>query len=108
MWWSFAASRSFASATVADAQADVRETGFNTTVGDEDYFFYIFETGVTPQLDSEKGSLQGAYRIGLSYDPQPKANTDYADAGKRYRDDVGFYLSCGQMLARENADPEDR
>jgi len=87
--------------------ADVRETGFNTTFNDEDYFFYIFETGITPQFGSKNGPLQGAYRIGLWYDPQPKANTDYADAGRSYRDDVGFYLSCGQMLAKENADPED-
>ncbi|GAI02413.1 unnamed protein product, partial [marine sediment metagenome] len=53
------------------------------------------------------GPLQGSYRAGLWYDPQPKANTDYADAGKSYRDDVGFYISCDQMLAKENADPED-
>ncbi len=92
---------------VADAQADSRETGFRTTFHDEDYFFYIFETGITPQFDSANGLLQGAYRAGLWYDPQPKANSDYADAGRSYRDDVGFYLSCDQMLARENANPED-
>ena len=97
----------YASAAIADAQADVRETGFNTTFRNEDYFFYIFETGVTPQFGPKNGPLQGAYRIGLWYDPQPKANTDYADAGKSYRDDVGFYLSCDQMLAKENADHED-
>jgi porin len=92
---------------IADAQADSRETGFRTTFHDEDYFFYIFETGITPQLSSANGPLQGAYRAGLWYDPQPKANSDYADAGRSYRDDVGFYLSCDQMLARENANPED-
>jgi len=97
----------YASAAIADARADVRETGFNTTFHDEDYFFYIFEAGVTPQFESSKGPLQGAYRAGLWYDPQPKANTGYADIGKSYRDDVGFYLSCGQMLTRENADRED-
>ena len=31
---------------VADAQADGRETGFRTTIHDEDYFFYVIETGV--------------------------------------------------------------
>jgi len=97
----------YVSAAVADAQADARETGFGTTFHDEDYFLYIFETGITPQFDSANGPLQGAYRAGLWYDPQPKANTDYADAGKSYRDDVGFYLSCDQMLAKENADAED-
>ncbi len=94
----------YVSAAVADAQADSRETGFNTAFHDEDYFFYIFETGVTPQLSSANGPLQGAYRVGLWYDPQPKANID---STKTYRDDVGFYFTCDQMLAKENADPED-
>lgn len=97
----------YVSAAVADAQADLRETGFRTTFHNQDYYFYIFETGITPQFDSANGLLQGAYRAGLWYDPQPKANSDYVDAGRSYRDDVGFYLSCDQMLARENANPED-
>lgn len=94
----------YLSAAAADAQADITETGFRTTFHDEDYFFYIFETGITPQLDSAEGPLQGTYRVGLWNDPQPKANPD---ATRNYRDDVGFYLSCDQMLAKENADPQD-
>lgn len=94
----------YLSAAVADAQADIRETGFNTTFHNEDYFFYIFETGVTPQFGSANGPLPGAYRIGLWNDPQPKANSD---STKNYRDDVGFYTSCDQMLTKENNDPED-
>jgi porin len=89
---------------VADAQADGRETGFRTTFHDEDYFLYIFETGVTPQLASADRALQGTYRVGFWNDPQPKANSD---STKSYRDDVGFYVSCDQMMAKENADPED-
>jgi len=89
---------------VADAQADGRETGFRTTFHDEDYFLYIFETGVTPQLDSSKGPLPGAYRAGLWYDPQDKER--FSDSTIR-RDDTGFYLSCDQMLCKENDDPED-
>jgi len=96
-WW-------YASVGIADAQADARETGFNTTFGGEDYFFYIFETGVSPRLDSAKGPLQGVYRIGLWNDPQPKANSDSA---KSYRDDVGFYINFDQALAKENSEPED-
>ena len=96
-WW-------YASVGIADAQADARETGFRTTFGGEDYFFYIFETGVAPRLDSSKGPLQGTYRIGLWNDPQPKANSD---GTKNYRDDVGFYVSCDQMLTKENSDRED-
>lgn len=96
-WW-------YASVGVVDAQTDARETGFNTAFHDEDYFFYVFETGVTPQLDSANGPLQGAYRVGLWNDPQPKT---HSDSTVNKRDDVGFYLSCDQMLVKENSDPED-
>jgi len=88
---------------IADAQADNRETGFNTALGDEDYFFSILETGVVTQVDSANGPMTGTYRIGLWYDPQPKSNSD---ASKNYRDDAGFYLSLDQMLHRENADDQ--
>jgi porin len=96
--------RWYLSAAVVDAQNDARETGFKTTFCDEDYFFYIFETGITPQINSPNGPLQGVYRVGIWNDPQPKANSD---SSKNYRDDVGFYLSCDQMLIKENADAED-
>ena len=95
-WW-------YASVGVADAQADGRETGFNTAFHGEDYFFYIFETGITPQLDSADGPLQGAYRVGLWYDPQDKT---HLSNGKNVRDDTGFYLSFDQMLCKEHTDPE--
>ena len=87
----------------ADAQADGRETGFNTAFHDEDYFLYMVETGITPQLDSANGPMQGAYRIGMWYDPQPKAY----DGGPEERDDHGFYVSCDQMLAKENDFADD-
>jgi porin len=96
-WWYIAAG-------VVDAQNDFRETGFKTTFGDEDYFFYIFETGVTPRLTSDNGPLQGAYRVGLWVDAQDKFRRSN---GKKYRDDTGFYLSCGQMVCKENNNPED-
>jgi len=94
----------YLSAAVADAQADIRETGFRTTFHKEDYFFYIVETGITPQLRSDKGPLQGAYRLGLWYDPQDK---EKFSNGKTRRDDTGFYLSFDQMLRRENNEAED-
>jgi porin len=92
------------SAAAADAQADARETGFNTALHGEDYFFYIFETGITPEFDSANRPLQGAYRAGFWYDPQPKAGSDSAG---NYRDDVGFYTTCDQMLFKENNNQED-
>jgi porin len=94
----------YLSAAVADAQADIRETGFATTFQGPDYFFYILETGITPELDSANGPLQGAYRAGIWYDPQPKANFD---ASKNRRDDTGLYLSCDQLLLKENTDEKD-
>jgi len=95
-WWYF-------SAGVGDAQADAREAGFNTAFHDEDYSFSIFETGVTPQLPSGNGPLQGAYRVGFWYDPQDK---DKHDGGVK-RDDMGFYLSFDQMLLKESSESED-
>ena len=95
-WW-------YASVGIADAQADPREIGFRTAFHGEDYFFYIFETGVSPRLDSANGPLQGTYRIGLWNNPQPKANEDVSET----RDDVGFYVCCDQVLTKENSDPED-
>jgi len=94
----------YAAAGIADAQSDSRETGFRTAFHGPDYFFYIFETGVTPAFDSAKGPLQGAYRIGLWNDPQPKANSDRAGTE---RGDVGFYVSADQVLTKENDDPAD-
>jgi len=89
---------------VGDAQADSRETGFRTTFHKEDYFFYALETGVTRQLNSANGLMPGTYRIGIWNDPQPKA---HSDSSKNYRGDVGVYLSCDQMLIKENPDSED-
>ncbi len=56
----------------AGACADARETGFNTALHGADDFFAIFETGLTPQIPSPAGPLQGAYRVGVWYDPRPK------------------------------------
>ncbi|MBW7992406.1 MAG: carbohydrate porin [Planctomycetes bacterium] len=97
-WW-------YASVGAIDAQADARETGFNTAFKDQDYFFFVFETGIAPLLDSANGPMPGAYRVGVWNDPQPKTNSD--NTGKNYRDDVGAYLSLDQMFRKENSDPED-
>ncbi|NLW86690.1 MAG: carbohydrate porin [Planctomycetes bacterium] len=91
-------------AGVADANADSRETGFRTTFGGSDDFLGIFETGLVPNLQSTQGPLPGAYRVGLWYDPQPKAHID--GRGVK-RDDVGCYLSFDQLVLKENADQED-
>ena len=89
----------------ADAQADAREAGFNTTFNGQDYFFYILEVGLAPQIPSAKGPLQGTYRLGLWYDPQPK---DLLAGGGSESDDVGFYLSLCQFVWLENNNEDDR
>jgi porin len=91
-------------AGVADAQADSRETGFRTTFHNEDYFLYTLETGISPQLNSTNGQLQGTYRIGLWYDPQDK---ERFSNGETRRDDTGFYVNFDQMLCRESNDADD-
>lgn len=91
----------YLSAGIADAQADKRETGFNTAFHKEDYFIYMAETGITPHLDSAKGPLQGAYRLGVWYNPQPLM---HSEADNTCRDNAGIYISCDQMVIRENAD----
>ncbi len=96
-WW-------YVGAGIIDAQADERETGFNTAFTDEDYFFYIFETGIAPQIESDNGPLQGIYRVGVWLDGQDKER--FSD-GSKYRDDIGFYMGCDQLLVKESGDPED-
>lgn len=81
---------------VIDAQGDARETGFHTAFHGDDYFFYALETGITQD--------DGTWRVGLWYDPQPKANSDRI---VNERDDLGFYTSCDQPLTKENDNPED-
>ena len=91
-------------AGMADAQADSRETGFRTTFRDEDYFFYALETGVTSQLNSANGPMSGTYRTGMWVDAQDKERFSNNEV---YRDDTGFYVSCDQMVYKENGDPVD-
>jgi porin len=99
-WW-------YISAGIADAQADFRETGFDTAFHDEDYYFAIAETGIVTELESARGPMKGAYRLGMWYDPQPKSHTvDEDDEEKLYRDDRGYYLSFDQMMFRENREDE--
>ena len=94
----------YIAAGIADAQADARESGFATTFNGDHYFFYVLEAGLAPQFPSARGPLQGTYRIGLWYDPQPKDNLD---GNGSETDDLGFYISVDQLIWLENDDPED-
>ncbi len=94
----------YAAFGMADAQADSRETGFNTAFHDEDYFVYLVETGLTPEIDLGNGPLQGAYRIGAWLDGQPKAK--YSNSTNDHQD-VGIYVSADQVVCKENSNPDD-
>jgi len=96
--------RWYAAAGLADARADARETGFNTAFHGRSDFFGICETGVVPHFQSRKGRLPGAYRVGLWYDPRPK---HHLDGQGIKRDDAGFYVSCDQMVFKENTGEQD-
>jgi len=91
-------------AGVGDGEADGRTTGFRTTFDGDDYFFYALETGFRPEWRSPRGPLTGNYRLGLWYDPHPKAHSDSDEA---YHNDVGIYLSVDQVLFKENEGRED-
>ena len=94
----------YLSVGAADANADARETGFNTVFTGEDRFLSMYEAGITPSLPSANGPLDGAYRIGFWLDSGPveRMNQDGAE-----RDNMGLYLSLDQMFWKENADADD-
>lgn len=90
-------------AGAADAEAIGTQCGFESTFDGDTYFFYIAETGIETSMDSANGALPGACRLGLWYDPQPKAYT----GGSDQTNDHGFYLSCDQMFVKENETEDD-
>jgi porin len=92
----------YLTAGVADAQADSRQAGFNTTFNGDNFFFYIFEAGFTPLFDSANGPLQGAYRLGFWHDRQDKMHLSNDSI---IRDDTGIYFSFDQKLF--NTDSEN-
>ena len=94
----------YASVGMADAQADARETGFNTAFNGESDFFYIAEAGITPHFHSSNGILKGAYRLGVWLDSQDKASFV---SGSNSRSDTGFYISCDQAVFKENSEQDD-
>jgi len=90
----------YVSVGAADAQANIREAGFDSAFHNRDYYFYIFETGFLPRFNLGGAELPGAYRMGVWLDPQDK---DRLNGPGSQRDDTGFYLSFDQLLYRENA-----
>ena len=96
-WW-------YISGAIADAEADARETGFSTTFDGDDFYYYIFETGIIPQKASPGEPLPGAYRFGVWVDAQDKER--FSDS-KKVKDDTGLYISCDQLIYKENDSVDD-
>ncbi|MDD5134173.1 MAG: carbohydrate porin [Phycisphaerae bacterium] len=94
----------YISAAAADADSDARTSGFKTAFDEGRDFFYIFETGLTPEFSSAKGPLRGAYRLGVWADGREKQK--FSNSNNR-RDDTGFYTACDQMIWKENDEPGD-
>ncbi len=84
----------------ADADADVRRPGFETTFSGDSDFFYIGETGLATSLPSERGELPGTYRVGTWHQHKRRA---YLDKSGQDPENTGFYASFDQLLWRENA-----
>jgi len=109
--WKFSKT-AYLSAAALDAQAQDRQTNFNTAFHDEDWFRYFFELGCTPSLKSKNGDLPGLYRIGTWYDPTRK--TKFFDtlgglrAERHESGDWGFYVGFDQMVWKENDNPKDK
>jgi carbohydrate-selective porin OprB len=95
----------YLTAAIVDADADSRETGFNTAFHGPDNSFSIVEAGWEPLLMVCNTILPGAYRIGFWYDPQPKGrfHDGFFTPGTK-RDDHGFYLNASQMVWKECPD----
>jgi len=108
--WKFT-KHAYVSAAALDAQAEDRQTNFNTAFHDEDEFRFFFELGCKPELSSSKGPLWGHYRIGTWYDPtrRPKfRNTFDGLRQERFRGDIwGYYVGFDQMIWKENEGPDD-
>jgi porin len=85
----------FVSAGVADAEARSGQAGFDTAFDGDDEVVSVFEAGIVPLIESERGRLRGAYRFGLWHEYADRAHLD--GRGEK-SGDTGFYLSLDQML----------
>ncbi|MHC5108387.1 MAG: carbohydrate porin [Planctomycetota bacterium] len=94
---------------VADAQHVFFKPGFSTAFHDEAWWFTYMEHGLAIQFPSKRGPLAGNYRVGMIYDPRPRAIFTDPDAREDPRfkgDDYGFYVNFDQVVLRESPDDD--
>ncbi len=82
------------SASFADAEGDMGETGFDTAFDGDDYYVYVFEAGYHPEIYG----LGGSYRFGIWHDTSDAASLKN---GRAHNGNTGYYLSFDQALITE-------
>ena len=92
---------------VADAQSVLYKPGFSTAFHDQAWFMGYLENGFRVALPSSRGPLPGNYRLGVVYDPRPRARFSYSEFDRRpHGDDYGVFVSVDQMVFRERSEDE--
>lgn len=87
---------------VADGQAVPYKGGISKAFHEEDWYTAYVESALHVKLAGPRGPLAGNYRLGVFYDPGPRAVFPRHERDDRGRSgDVGLYVSVDQMLLRE-------
>ncbi|NOT01989.1 MAG: hypothetical protein HOP29_15345 [Phycisphaerales bacterium] len=87
---------------VGDAQSVLYKPGFSTAFHDENRWFAYAEQTVHVTIPSKPGPCEGNYRVGVVFDPRPRANVTRNDRSLD-GDDYGAYASMDQMVYRESS-----
>lgn len=96
---------------VYDAEANGRTTGFHTAFHGPAHFFLINEYGLMPKFELGKKMYPGTYRAGYWYDPNPKEDfiqPEDSDVVRTSNGDWGAYISCDQLVFKENDKEDDK
>lgn len=98
---------------VYDAAGNDRTTGFTTAFDGDVKALSVTEVGFTPKFDSPNGKLPGNYRVGIWYNGSSYNTIDYNNYKKALPPNYesgnnGVYVSCDQMVWKEEADPKDK
>ena len=104
--------RLFVSGAVYDNETHPFTLGFETPYQSPAEYRAIWEVSALPEFETDKGPLNGNYRIGGWFLPHDR-NIYFDRLGGRLAartrdDDVGFYLGADQLVWKENAEPKDK
>ena len=85
----------YAEVGIGDAKASSRETGFNTTFGEDPEYFSIGEIGIRPRF----GDKDGTYRFMVWHQSEDKSYLD--GSGKTQQNDTGLAVSFDQKFTEK-------